>query len=317
MLIQDITCHHVYNYGATLQAFALQHYMESLGCQYEIVDYRLCSHHRYELFFLPPQGKCYKVSRYIPFSRYILGYYKNRKQLKTWGRKMAFDRFDKKYLHITPKTFRSIEELKSANFHPDILIAGSDQIWNTEYENGHDKAYFLDFVDENVKKNSYAASFGVDHIDETSKQFVKNELLNFDLISVREKSGINILNDLGIYGAEQVIDPVFLLPKSEWSSLATGGKDYHLLKDKYILVYDFMGDERVKQLAQKIKGKDRSLKIVSINDATELSYADVNINNAGPLEFLKLVESSHVVVCSSFHATAFSIILMNIRNHPN
>ena len=50
--------------------------------------------------------------------------------LKTWGRKKAFDRFDKTYLHLTKETYRSYESLRDCNIDADVLIAGSDQIWN-------------------------------------------------------------------------------------------------------------------------------------------------------------------------------------------
>ena len=61
-------------------------------------------------------------------------------------------------------------------------------------------------------------------------------------------------------------------------------------------------------MAYKIKGK-KNLPIVSINDFHPQKYADININNAGPLEFISLINKANIVISSSFHATAFSIIL--------
>lgn len=103
------------------------------------------------------------------------------------------------------------------------------------------------------------------------------------------------------------MDPVFLLDRAEWSSLAKESKDYGLKDNGYILVYDFLYDERIESLSKKI-AKQKRLPIVSVNDFKPLPYADKNINDAGPLEFLSLIEHADTVVCSSFHATAFSLI---------
>lgn len=184
-------------------------------------------------------------------------------------------------------------------------MAGSDQIWNTNYLNGRCPAYFLDFG--KAKKISYAASFAIDKIEKEWKPFVKQQLSHFDHISVREKTGLKILDDLGIHDATQVVDPVFLLDVKEWNELASEAKDYGLERNKYIVVYDFLNDERIAEFAVKLS-QELGLPTVSINDFNILSYVNKNINNAGPLEFLSLIKNSATVVCSSFHASAFSII---------
>jgi len=40
MKIKTITCHEVYNYGASLQAYALMKYLQDLGHDVEIIDYK-------------------------------------------------------------------------------------------------------------------------------------------------------------------------------------------------------------------------------------------------------------------------------------
>lgn len=303
-----MTCHHVYNYGATLQAYALQHYLESLGHKVEIIDYRLPSHRRYEWSYIYPVGRLYNLTQKIPFLKWPVCLYRNRKYIKTWGRKKSFDNFDYHYLHITEKTYRTTEELRANPPKADMYIAGSDQIWNTDTPNGHMPGYYLDFGHKGTKRISYAASFGISEIDDRSKAFVKEEVGKINAISVREKSGAKILDELGFANVDIVCDPVFLLSKAEWQNIARQSKSYNLKKDSYILLYDFIGDEQVERFCKQLS-KETGKKIVSVNDFESRHYADMNINDAGPLEFVSLIDGAAYVIANSFHATAFSVIL--------
>lgn len=298
-----MTCHHVYNYGATLQAYALQTYLESQGHNVEIIDYRLPTHMRYELFTPYPKGRIYELVKRIPVLKYVVCPFRNRKMLRTWGRKKAFDDFDKHYLHLSSVTYHNINEIRSNPPAADVYIAGSDQIWNTDALNGKDLGYYLDFGGKSVRRISYAASFGISKIKEGLEDFVATELRKFDRISVREKTGLRILNKLGLDGT-LVVDPVFLLNKEQWICNLN-------LKEKegnYILLYDFLhDDEAIRNFALTLS-KQKGLKIVSVNDISEAPYANVQINNAGPIEFLQYLLNATYVVSNSFHATAFSLI---------
>ena len=305
MRIKTITCHNVYNYGASLQAYALQHYLEILGNDVEIIDFQPYFHqNRYNLMYVDKRRKVYKLSKLIPFSKYIIFPYLNRGMRKTWGRKRAFDNFTETYLPLTQR-YETSEELKQNPPVADIYVAGSDQIWNTDSMNGRTPGYYLDFG--SAKKISYAASFAVSKFEDEWKPFVKQMLSHFDHFSVREKTGLKILQDLGIEDGKQVVDPVFLLNKTEWTKLADLSKDYHLKEGKYILIYDFLNDDRIATFAHKLS-QELHLPTVSINDFLTLPYVNKNINDAGPLEFISLIQHSASVVCSSFHASAFSLI---------
>lgn len=328
MKIKTITCHHVYNYGASLQAYALQHYLESLGHEVEIIDFNPWFHcDRYNPFWMPKNaiGRAAQIIKILPFMRYIWYPYKAYKggMFKTWGRKAAFDAFEKEYYHLTPIKYYSSEQLQKKPPRADVYVAGSDQIWNTFSENGKEPGYYLDFGKESIKRISYAASLASSTIKEEYKVFIKEKLARFNAISVREKTGAKLLADLGIDNISVVLDPVFLLDKSEWQQLSLKGNLYGLSHESYVLVYDFLGNDNdlisfVKKYAEK-----KSLRIVSINDFSERDYADININNAGPLEFLSLIDNAACVVASSFHATAFSVIFekefytFNLKGHNN
>ena len=301
MKIKTITCHHVYNYGASLQAYALQHYLESLGHEVEIIDFNPWFHcDRYNPFWVPKNviGRAASIIKKFPFLRYLWCPYKAYRggMFNTWGRKAAFDAFEKDYYHLTPIKYFSSEELRQNPPMADAYIAGSDQIWNTFSNNGKEPGYYLDFGNAQTKRFSYAASLATNSIKDECKDFIKEKLAKFSSISVREKTGASLLADLGISNVSH---------------------------ESYILIYDFLGNDENMISFVKAYAKEKSLKIVSINDFSERGYADININNAGPLEFLGLINNAACVIASSFHATAFSVIFQkefytfSLKGHHN
>lgn len=305
MIIKTITCHNVYNYGASLQAYALQHYLETLGNDVEIIDFQPdFLSYRYKPFKISKTGKAAAICKVLPFMKYPYGLVKNRSMFKTWGRKKRFDEFTGNFLHLT-KRYSTSEELRNDPPKSDVYVAGSDQIWNTQYMNGKEPAFYLDFG--KAKKISYAASFAVSKIEDQWRPFVKKELSHLNHISVREKTGLMILEDLGIKDGKVVVDPVFLLDKEHWLNLSQQAKKYDLRREGYIMVYDFEKDESIQVLALKLK-EYLNIPIINVNDHNTLSYVDKNINDAGPLEFISLINNAKVVISSSFHATSFSLI---------
>lgn len=310
MEVATITCHHVYNYGASLQAYALQNYIENLGHSVIVIDYRLPEHRRYEMriLFEPPlpTSKAHRYIKEYPILRIVYPIYVFVQMMYTWGRKIQFDKFDKKFLKITSIRYNGIDALRKNAPKCDIYIAGSDQIWNTNMSNGTDPGYYLDFGNEKTKRVSYAASFGVSEIEQSKKAIVKRLLDKFDYISVREATGVTIINDLGLQ-CVQVVDPVFLLSEEEWvANLAIS--EHSPINDPYIFLYDFAhNDIRMEKLVKDL-AYEKKLKIVSINDTRKVPYADIQINNAGPREFVEYIKYASYVISNSFHATAFSII---------
>ena len=219
----------------------------------------------------------------------------------------AFKEFNGKYLELT-RRYSSYEELANDPPIADVYIAGSDQIWRTNLMNGKDPAFYLQFGNKTVRRMSYAASFGLPHLTDGMDYLVRTYLSGMDAISVRESSGLEILEKLGVHG-KLVIDPVFLLTKTEWINLL--GLREALVTKPYLLVYDLnrrnMPDE--KQAFAQRYAKKNGLKIIAVNDIRETDYADININNAGPAEFVNLIANAQYVLSDSFHATAFSCIM--------
>lgn len=296
MKIKTITCHDVYNVGASLQAYALMKYLTDKGHDVEIIDYKpdYLSHH-YQIFYA--DNPAYRKN-FFTKSIYVIA--KLPKKIRMQKRKKIFDRFTKRYLRLTQR-YHSNEEMKKDCPVADVYVAGSDQIWNPIFPNGKDPAFYLDFAPDTAIKASYAASFATTHFPDDYAESASKMLSKLDYISVREKSGIGVLHQLGIDRGCEVLDPVFLLSKEAWSELA--GPEA-ILKDKYLLVYDFEQSEVIQSMAQKI-AYNYGLKIVSVFKSR---YADINYIDIGPLEFLNLVKYSEFVISNSFHATAFSVI---------
>lgn len=295
MKIKTITCHDVYNLGASLQAYALAAYLKACGHDVQIIDYKpeYLSRH-YSLTAVPNP----RYHRPVIRQMYLLAKLPGRLIARRSLRKQRFDAFRQTYLPVTEGRYHSAEELRQNCPEADVFIAGSDQIWNPEFPNGRDPAFFLDFVPAGSKRVSYAASFAVESLPQDVRALVKPWLSGLDAVSVRESSAVTILEDLGIRG-RQVTDPVFLLPKEHWEGMA-----HRPVEKDYILVYDFDANPTIAAMAKKL-ADETGRRIISF---FPMDGADAVWQNAGPLEFLGAVLNAGVVISNSFHATAFSLI---------
>lgn len=298
MKVLTITCHNVYNHGASLQQFALIHYVQSLGHMVETINYQpayLADNYRY---LGVPSKKFQK--NIILKGLYIIAKFPTR--FSTRKRRMAFNEFDEKYIPQTKQLYKDNQSLKNNIPLADVYICGSDQIWNTLFENGKDPAFYLDFVPKEKLTISYAASFATENIAENLKGFVKEKINAIDCISVRESSGVRILNDLEVENVTHVLDPVFLLSKEEWLKKFSVNTNSG---NPYVLVYDFDNNPLIEQYAKFLKEK-KGYKIIALSH--RITYADEVFWSIGPDQFLNLMAGSAWVLANSFHATAFSVI---------
>lgn len=292
-----LTTYDVYNYGASLQAYALQQYLISQGLESELINYQPeYLRRKYDYNWVNPESALSKF--WITRVAYRIMKYLQRQT--TMGRKNAFDTFHKKFLKQT-RPYYNYKELAMDPPKGDLYIVGSDQIWNTFYEAGRDGAFYLDFVKEGIKA-SYSASFSYTEISKEWEGKISEWLKDFKSIAVREYHGVDILKRMGIDGC-WVLDPVFLLPIEQWKEIMTSVNN----NDPYLLVYDFESNKEIKRFCKEY-AKKKGLKIYSINDTYPRLYADKNFSSAGPREFLSLIYNCDVFVSNSFHGTAFSII---------
>lgn len=297
MKIKTITCHEVYNYGASLQEYALLRYLKDLGHDAETIHYKpdYLSNH-FNLWRISNE----KYEKNIILKSIYLAL-KLPERLISLKRKRSFDAFSASFIPSTKKLYRTNEELKKNVPEADAYICGSDQIWNSFFQNGKDPSFYLDFAPNDKLKLSYAASFAIDKLEDNIKGFVKEKVSRLDHVAVRESSGKNILIDLGFDQVTQVLDPVFLVEKEKWSQLSDGTSE----KNKYIFIYDFDSNPLIKKFATRLKHK-YGWDLISVNQ--NIDYADQNYFFEGPQKFLSLVENAEFVISNSFHAVAYSII---------
>ena len=223
MRIGIITYHWAFNYGAVLQAYALQTYLEKLGHKVEFINY------------IPKNQKVSILRKFI--GRNIES---TKLKLKTLRRELIFKPFVKK-LHIGEIKYQSYQELLKTPPNYDVYITGSDQVWNNKLvcsineDNAISYPYYLDFGDESIIRVAYAPSFGSSEISSDLKINIKKCLSRFNSISVREKSGVEIVKSLGYSDAKLMPDPTFLLSKDEYLNIKTSN-----VQNKEAYVYSYI-----------------------------------------------------------------------------
>ncbi len=295
MKVYTITCHDVYNIGASLQAYALQRFLRSKGADAYIIDYKpeyLSGHYHLWTVRNPKYDR--------PFLReaYLLAKLPRRIRALGSERKRSFDAFRNHYLCLT-KRYTTFQALCRDCPAGDCYIAGSDQIWNSFFQNGKDPAFFLQFAPQSARKIAFAASFGISELAAADIDRMRPWLKELDAVSVREKTGLEILTKMGI-PAIKVCDPVFLLDKQEWKSMIPE----HGTSTNYILLYDFDRNPAIEEIAirySRITGQ----RVYSILPTTS---KEICVQRPGPLEFLVLIKNAGLVLTNSFHAIAFALL---------
>lgn len=300
-IIGILTYHTGYNFGASLQAYALQFTVNKLlneankngNC--EIINFET-----YE-FWLSREPYCIKPRRlkeYVKdFTRFIY-----RSQLKT--REELFNSFTKNNLTLSD-LYRTEQEVIDNSNKYSIIICGSDQIWNLSDKDSisPNLLFFLNFP-KMQRRVSYAASFGnwIKYANERKNEFLP-WLKEFDLISVREKSGLDYLNSLGIK-CEQVLDPTILLDRDEYEKICAG----RIINEPYILLFSWAGSKCTVDVVKKIS-KMLNKRIITIVPPPRTMFSGiVRKLDIGPSEFLSMIKYADFVVTDSFHGTVFSII---------
>lgn len=301
MKIGILTFHRALNYGAFLQSFALKTYMSSRGHESSIVDYWPYGHERaYKLFNIDH----YRSISFISKIKYILSIIFKYRRHRARTRKMLILQQNLLNLSSSPE-YRTPEQLSSINY--DCLFYGSDQIWwksKLKGYSGYDWAYWGDFVRDDIRRISYAASMGVLNCDSNDLGIIRCKLNNFDSISVRETSLRDLLQDFTNSEIKVVCDPVFLLSQDIWKSFC---KSFNLPK-RYILLFNLMHSPKASEIAQ-CKSKELQCPIIELTPSIQpWSYGKNIIQTADPCEFLYAINNAEFVVTSSFHCTAFSVI---------
>lgn len=299
MNIGILTFHRAENFGATLQAYALQTYLFQLGHNVKIIDYR-CPAIEMTYDILNPRIlfsrknvvaslKLY-VNRFISIDDRVL-------------KKQRFQSFWSSCYKLTPSL---VGVKRDMGF--DAYITGSDQVWNLHLTHGLDEMYFLSFpMKDGAKKISYAASSENDPngLLWKNSDSVKRMLKSFDAISVREDF---LKEDLARFVPNPIsvcLDPTFLLKKSDYVALSK----QPAIREKYVVVYHMTPSKEGTALAERIARK-YSYKIIEIFGGYSCNKdKDRYKSNLGPSEILGYISNAEVVITTSFHGLALSVML--------
>jgi len=279
MRLGILTFHWATNYGAILQAYALQTYLQKMGHVVYIINYRPG---RYKKFIL----KCFYTKRFWLIPDNVIDYIKEKR----------LEVFRKKYFNETI-LYESLEELEKNPPKFDAYICGSDQIWNPSFttngEGGPTPVYFLSFGDKKVKRIAYAISFGCENYPGTAGKIAKEYMPGLDAISVRENSGISILSKLGINDAQVLPDPTLLLESNDYSfdkvsDVSPKKRAFiYILRKENKIVRDIVGHI---ENEYSIERPNKAFNIYSVED------------------WANSIKNASLVVTNSYHGMLFSII---------
>lgn len=301
--------YYILNYGSALQCFATQKTVKEMGYDVKALQFpniptknakiQLALRLKLKQLF-NPKAVLKKIQR--TKNSNVNQYYIDIRNKRT----EKFEEFIGENLDMTEK-YNSIYEVANVVSQYDVIMLGSDQLLNPkDIIFGY---HTLSFVPDNIKKISYAASFGLSNLPITVKGKASKELKRFDCFAAREIRGAEMYKELTGKGVPVVVDPTMLISAEEWKNIVN---QEPIIKEKYIYCY-FIGENSLhREIANKLK-EYTGYKIVSIRHIDEFiksdeNFGDIAVNEAGPKEFINLVSNAEYVLADSFHATIFSIL---------
>lgn len=279
MKIGILTFHWATNYGAVLQAFALQSFLKKNGHDVYIINFAPYTFR--DSFF-----KCF-ISKN---PQTIID------NLKNYWKEINIAKFRKKHLTLT-KRYYTPEQLIKNPPQMDAYIAGSDQIWNQYVSKTLKNIYFLPFGNEKTLKISYAASFGLENFPDSLSAEITPLLKKFSSISVREKSGLEILKKTETNNGILLPDPTLLLSQHDYLNILDG------INNNPKADYFFYVLQKKQNTIDKIYSYLKNSKQHEIVHSQDFKQSVVGVEC-----WFKFIINSNFVITNSFHGVVFSII---------
>lgn len=285
-----------YNYGTKLQAYALQEYLNRKGYDAFIINYTVPTKGCKE-----PNRSVYKKI-YGKLSWELLKIIKKiyRKEIELRNSKM--ERFTTDRCRLTSIISDDKEFSNICNLF-DVIVTGSDQIWNPNWYN---KVFYADFPNISAIRIAYAPSLGTNSIAENVREKIRSSLNGFYKIGIREKTGQQLLLKLFGIQSTKVVDPTLLLDKDSWIELMD--TDTEDLNKPYVFCY-MLSDNPNHWRAIRKYVKERGLQLRVIpKEGFSYTVGTVKEYSAGIERFLSLIYYSDCVITDSFHACVFSVL---------
>lgn len=301
-------CYDTRNYGSMLQALATQIKIEKLGYESEFIVYKK----KKDLLFILKQiprvlnknlinDKILKLRKKMIMKKYPAVMEKEN------VRENYFSNFKQEYYHSFSDVNYGYNELKRNASQYKAVVVGSDQLWTPGGLGSN--FYNLMFVPDEVKKISYATSFGVSDIPWYQIKRTKEYLKRINYLSVREVSGAKIIEKYAGKKAKVVCDPTLLLTCEEWKEVIP---EKRLIEEPYIFCYFLGENKKHRDIANELKEKT-GLKIVTTPFLDSFVKEDLNFGDemrfdVGPNDFVNLIRGAEYILTDSFHGSVFSIL---------
>ena len=273
-----ITFHWAANHGAILQTYASMAYLQSIPyvSSVQVIDYQPAN-------FKPSLVSLLKPGKPRAVLDRIRNYIKGRKLSK----------FRNEHLVLT-KLYSTEKDLLESPPLFDIYFSGSDQIWNPSFtqngEGGPTGSYFLSFAPINARKAALSVSFGVVNYPIEASEIAKPLIDRYDFLSVREKTGFNILSEMGYKDVQLVADPTVLLTVDQYRKLY-GNK--HATSEAAICILRNQSKQNRKHIRSIVKQ-------LGIKKTKNISYVTME-------EWLAAIDQSNIVVTNSFHCVMMAL----------
>ncbi|SET12662.1 Polysaccharide pyruvyl transferase [Pseudobutyrivibrio sp. C4] len=285
------------NYGQTLQCYAMQEILTGLGCKCKVIRYRSLNDDEKSIN-IPAKGK---IRDY-----YELIYRNNHYENQACGKILKFIDFIENNITISEQCY-TIPDLKEETDDYEVLLLGSDQLWNPMWT---EDAYLFDWADNRHRKITYATGGitrfqGRDALNLAEKIFKEGK---YDYISVRENSGKEILTRYLSQDVEVVLDPTLMIERKKWDLICSNIS----INEQYILCF-FIGKYSAHNHVLEYFAKSNNVKKIYIIKSNLLEEIIVNgdkkiIEDVGPTDFISLIKNASYVFTDSFHGVAFSIL---------
>ncbi len=297
---------HDHNYGSALQCYATRTYLKGKGYDSDVIcevgEYSLLK--RYYNRVLELGMLCLS---YIRDAKDIIKVFKSQRRgalRNSTKTENSISRFNQLHLSCKYYSRKGLEEIAKSDKY-QFFLSGSDQVWNGRQIDNYYQ-HFLRFAPKE-KRVAWAPSFGGSTIAKYNKKRYSTYIKDYKLLSVRERSGIDIIKQLT--GREDVAflsDPVMLLSANEWRNCYSNNVTTEKPEGKFVLAF-FL--DKASELAigaiKKLKGESK-LPVFTVGYPHD-EFPSQHIDGS-PWDFLAMIDGAECVLTDSFHATVFSII---------
>ena len=309
MKIGITTYFNIKNYGSALQAFAMRTILKQNG--HSVMFLNIKERHPIHCFFHKLHVAVVTVSKCIIFKEARKTYSEIKKlRLNTSSAinpKVSdmFSKFEDEFLPSISLGRIELKRLAKTDEY-GAFICGSDQIWSplSPHLSGFK---FLNFAPKR-KRIAYAPSFGVSQIPTYNRNFIKKHLIEMEDISIREFDGAKLIKNLIGKNVPVLLDPTMLLTGEQWRRIYQTNTIIDN-KEKYVLCYFF--DEPSTEIVDKItsfaKSNNCKVKVLSCSNKTFIKNGAEYVN-AGPMEFVSLIDNAQYIFTNSFHGCVFSVL---------